>query len=470
MNALALSRLQFGFTIGYHILWPTFTIGIASFVALLSFLWWRTGRPIYGALMRFWIRIFALGFGMGVVTGIVLSYEIGTNWSGFSRAVNNVLGPFIMYEVMTAFFLEAGFIGIVLFGEKRVGRGVHFFACLMVAVGTLFSATWILASNSWMQTPAGYSVDAQGIFHVTDWWRAFFNPSFPFRFAHMVCASYVTGSLVVAGVSAYHLWRTQHVEASRLAFSIAIWAATFLVPLQIFLGDAQGRNTLEYQPTKLAAMEGLWDSGSGVPAAVIGWPDAAQERNLFEIAIPHAASVYLTHSWNGYVQGLKAVPASDRPNVPIVFFAFRIMAGIGILLLLLVIVSLALRWKGQLYTNRWFQVACMLAMPLGFVAVLAGWTVTETGRQPFVVYGLLRTADAVSPVATGAVLASLLMFVVVYNLLLLAVFWYGARIVMKGPDPYEETPPNAVRPGRVQAGPAILAGYIPANARPATGD
>jgi cytochrome d ubiquinol oxidase subunit I len=280
----------------------------------------------------------------------------------------------------------------------------------------------------------------------------------------------VTGSLVVAGVSAYHLWRTQHVEASRLAFSIAIWAATFLVPLQIFLGDAQGRNTLEYQPTKLAAMEGLWDSGSGVPAAVIGWPDAAQERNLFEIAIPHAASVYLTHSWNGYVQGLKAVPASDRPNVPIVFFAFRIMAGIGILLLLLVIVSLALRWKGQLYTNRWFQVACMLAMPLGFVAVLAGWTVTETGRQPFVVYGLLRTADAVSPVATGAVLASLLMFVVVYNLLLLAVFWYGARIVMKGPDPYEETPPNAVRPGRVQAGPAILGGYIPANARPATGD
>jgi cytochrome d ubiquinol oxidase subunit I len=470
MNAVILSRIQFGFTIGYHILWPTFTIGIASFVALLSFLWWRTRRPVYGALMRFWIRIFALGFGMGVVTGIVLSYEIGTNWSGFSRAVNNVLGPFIIYEVMTAFFLEAGFIGIMLFGERRVGRGVHFFACLMVAIGTLFSATWILASNSWMQTPTGYSIDAQGIFHVTDWWRAFFNPSFRFRFAHMVCASYVTGSFVVAGVSAWHLWRGQHVDASRLAFSFAIWAATVLVPLQIFLGDAQGRNTLEYQPIKLAAMEGLWESGSGVPATILGWPDAAQERNLFEIAVPHAASIYLTHSWNGYVQGLKAVPASDRPNVPIVFFAFRIMVGVGLLLFALIIASLVLRWKGQLYTSRWFQVACMLAVPLGFVAVLAGWTVTETGRQPFVVYGVLRTADSVAPVATGAVLTSLLMFVVVYNLLLLAVFWYGARIVMKGPDPFDDPVPNTVRPGLQQAAPAIVGARIPAAAAQATGD
>jgi cytochrome bd ubiquinol oxidase subunit I len=470
MDALTLSRIQFGFTIGYHILWPTFTIGIASFVALLSFLWWRTERPAYGALMRFWIRIFALGFGMGVVTGIVLSYEIGTNWSGFSRAVNNVLGPFILYEVMTAFFLEAGFIGIVLFGEKRVGRGMHFFACLMVAIGTLFSATWILASNSWMQTPAGYSIDAQGIFHVTDWWRAFFNPSFPFRFAHMVCASYLTGSMVVAGVSAFHLFRRQHLEASRVAFSFAIWAATFLVPLQIFLGDAQGRNTLEHQPTKLAAMEGLWESGSGVPATVFAWPDEARERNLFEIAVPHVASLYLTHSWNGYVQGLKAVPAAERPPVPVVFFAFRVMVGVGLLLLALVIASLVLRWKGRLYTSRWFQGACMLAMPLGFVAVLAGWTVTETGRQPFVVYGLLRTADAVSPVATGAVLVTLLGFVVVYNLLLLALFWYGARVVMKGPDPYDEPAPNAVRAGMEQAAPAIVCARIPAVATAATGD
>ncbi len=427
MDALTLSRIQFGFTIGFHILWPAFTIGIASFVACLSFLWWRTGRPVYGALMRFWIRIFALGFGMGVITGVVLSYEIGTNWSGFSRAVSNVLGPFFVYEVMTAFFLEAGFIGIVLFGERRVGRGLHFFACLMVATGTLFSASWILASNSWMQTPAGYSIDAEGIFHVTDWWAAVFTPSFPYRFLHMVCASYVTGSFVVAGVSAYHLWRRQHLEASRLGFSMALWAAFILVPLQLVLGDAQGRNTLQYQPTKLAAMEGLWDSGSGVAATVIGWPDMAQERNLFEIVIPHAGSVYLTHSWDGYVRGLKAVPLADRPYVPLVFFAFRIMVGIGLVLLAIAMTGGVLRWRGRLTDTRWFQLVCMGSMPLGFLAVIAGWTVTETGRQPFVVYGHLRTADAAAPLAAGAVLFSLAMFVLVYNVLLLAFFWYVNR-------------------------------------------
>src|SRR3984885_11786952 len=297
MDHVLLSRLQFAFTIGFHILWPTFTIGVASFVALLSGLWWGTDRPIYGVLMRFWIHIFAVGFGMGVVTGLVLSYEIGTNWSGFSRSVSNVLGPMLLYEVLTAFFLEAGFIGIVLFGENRVGRGMHFFACCMVAVGTLFSATWILAANSWMQTPAGYTVDAQGIYHITDWWAAVFNPSFPFRFMHMVCASYLTGAFVIAGVSAFHLWRRRHLEASRKTFSIAMWTVLILVPLQIGLGDAQGLNTREYQPTKLAAMEGLWDSGNGVAATLLAWPDMAQERNRFAIEIPHIGSVCLTHSW-----------------------------------------------------------------------------------------------------------------------------------------------------------------------------
>ena len=456
MDAVTLSRVQFGFTIGFHILWPAFTIGVASFVAFLSFLWWRTGRPVYGALMRFWIRIFALGFGMGVVTGVVLSYQIGTNWSGFSRAVSNVLGPFFMYEVLTAFFLEAGFIGIVIFGERRVGRGMHFFACLMVALGTLFSASWILAANSWMQTPAGYSIDGEGIFHVTDWWAAVFNPSFPYRFLHMVCASYVTGSFVVAGVSAYHLLRNQHVEASRQSFSMAMWAAFVLVPLQLYLGDAQGRNTLQYQPTKLAAIEGLWDSGSGVAATIIGWPDMSQERNLFEIAIPRAGSLYLTHSWDGYVQGLKAVPADDRPYVPIVFFAFRIMVGVGILLLLLAIAGAIQRWRGRLYTSRWLQLAAMAATPLGFVAVVAGWTVTETGRQPFVVYGHLRTAAAASPVAAGSVFFSLITFVIVYTVLLLAFFWYGARVAMRGPEAAIEPQPNAVRPGLAQAGPALV--------------
>ena len=381
MDAMLLSRIQFGFTIGFHILWPAFTIGIASFIALLSFMWWRTGKPVYGMLMRFWIRIFGMGFGMGVVTGLVLSYEIGTNWSGFSKSVSNVLGPMFMYEVMTAFFLEAGFIGIVLFGERRVGRGMHFFACLMVAVGTVSSASWILASNSWMQTPAGFSRDANGVFHVLDWWAAVFNPSFPYRFLHMVTASYVAGSFVVAGVSAFHLWRRQHTEVSRKAFSMAMWAALVLVPVQLVIGDAQGRNTLQYQPTKLAAMEGLWDSGNGAAATIVGWPDMRAERNLYEIAIPHAASIYLTHSWNGFVQGLKAVPAANRPYVPIVFFAFRVMVGIGLVLLVVALAGGVLRWRGRLYDARWFQLVCMGATPLGFLAIVSGWTVTETGRS-----------------------------------------------------------------------------------------
>jgi cytochrome d ubiquinol oxidase subunit I len=465
MDAATLSRIQFGFTIGYHILWPAFTIGIASFVAFLSFMWWRTENPVYGSLMRFWIRIFALGFGMGVVTGVVLSYEIGTNWSGFSRAVSNVLGPFFMYEVMTAFFLEAGFIGIALFGEKRVGRGMHFFACLMVAAGTLFSASWILASNSWMQTPAGYSIDADGVFHVVDWWAAVFNPSFPYRFMHMVCASYLSGSFVVAGVSAWHLWRGQHIATARKAFSFAMWAALILAPLQAVLGDTQGRNTLQYQPTKLAAMEGLWESGDGVAATLIGWPDMTAEKNLFEIAIPHIGSVYLTHSWNGHVQGLKAVPPTERPYVPLVFFSFRIMVGCGLFLIAMAITGGILRWRGRLFTTRWYQLSAVVSMPVGFIAVLAGWTVTETGRQPYVVYGHLRTLDAASPIAAGSVLVSLLLFVVVYNVLLLAFFWYGARLVLRGPEDLSTVQPNAVRPGLEQAGPAVVGGF-PA-ARPA---
>ncbi len=470
MDAMFLSRLQFGFTIGFHILWPAFTIGIASFIALLSFLWWRTEKPVYGTLMRFWIRIFTLGFGMGVITGVVLSYEIGTNWSGFAKAVSNVLGPLFMYEVMTAFFLEAGFIGIVLFGERRVGRGIHFFACLMVATGTLFSASWILASNSWMQTPAGYTVDSAGIFHVANWAEIIFNPSFPYRLMHMVCGSYLTGSFVVAGVSGFHLWRRQHLESARLAFSMAMWAALVLTPLQMVLGDAQGRNTMQYQPTKLAALEGLWDSGQGVPASLIGWPDMAMERNLYEVAIPHFGSVYLTHSWNGAVQGLKAVPASDRPYVPIVYFAFRIMVGCGLLLFAVAVSGAVLRWRRRLYTAGWFHLACACSMPLGFVAIIAGWTVTETGRQPFVVYGQLRTVDAAAPVATGAVLTSLMLFFVVYNVLLLAFFWYGTRLVLRGPVEAETSRPNAVRAGLEQAGPAVVGGAPAYEAASAAGD
>lgn len=465
MDALILSRLQFAFTIGYHILWPTFSIGVASFVAWLNFLWWQTGRTVYRDLMRFWIRLFAMGFGMGVITGIVLSYEIGTNWSGFSRAVSNVLGPLFMYEALTAFFLEAGFIGIALFGEGRVGKGLHFLACLMVALGTLVSATWILAANSWMQTPAGAVVDAQGVYHVVSWPAVIFNASFPYRLMHMVCASFLTGSFVVAGVSAFHLWRGQHLETARKAFSMAMWAALLLAPLQIVLGDLHGLNTREHQPTKLAAMEGLWDSGNGVSATLFAWPDMANETNRFEVAIPHLGSVYLTHSWNGYVQGLKAVPPADRPYVPIVFFAFRIMVGVGLLLLATALAGAVLRWRGRLFQARWFQLLAMACTPLGFLAVLAGWTTTEAGRQPFVVYGQMRTAEAVAPVAAGAVSASLALFVVIYTALLLAFCWFAARVVLLEPDSGETAKPAAIRPGLDRAGPTVVGSPAPAPAR-----
>lgn len=445
MDAVALSRLQFAFTIGFHILWPTLTIGTAWFVAVLSALWWRTGNTVYRDLMRFWIKLFALGFGMGVVTGIVLSYEIGTNWAGFSRSVANVLGPLFAYETMTAFFLEAGFIGIMLFGEGRVSKGAHFFACLMVATGALISSTWIIAANSWMQTPAGAVADADGIYHVVSWWDVIFTASFPYRLAHMVCASFLTCSFVIAGVSAFHLWRGQHVTASRKAFSMALWLALILAPLQIFIGDMHGRNTMVEQPTKLAAMEGLWETTKGPAMTVIAWPDMEAQKNLYALEIPYLASLYLTHSLDGEVQGLKAVPEADQPNVPIVFFAFRIMAGIGVVLLATAITGFVLRLRGQLFEARWFQILTMATTPLGFLAVLAGWTVTEAGRQPWIIYGALRTADAAAPVTAGAVTTSLLIFFAVYNVLLLAFVWFAGRVALKGP--IDTSPPTRERPG-----------------------
>jgi cytochrome d ubiquinol oxidase subunit I len=474
MDAVDLARLQFAFTIGFHILWPTFTIGIAWFITLLSALWWRTGKTVYRDLMRFWMKIFALGFGMGVITGIVLSYEIGTNWAGYSRSVANVLGPMFMYETLTAFFLEAGFIGIMLFGEGRVSKGAHFFACLMVSSGAVFSATWIIAANSWMQTPAGAVADADGIFHVVDWWQAIFTASFPYRLAHMVCASFLTGSFVVAGVSAFHLWRGHHLVASRKAFSMALWLALVLAPLQAFIGDLHGRNTLEHQPTKLAAMEGLWDTTKGPAMTVIAWPDQAEQRNLYAVEIPHLASLYLTHSWDGEVQGLKAVPPSDQPNVPVVFFAFRIMVGIAMILLATAITGLILRLRGRLFDTSWFQLLAMAVTPLGFLAVLAGWTTTEAGRQPWVIYGHLRTADAVAPVTAGAVTTSLIIFFVVYNVLMLAFIWFAGRVALKGPA--DTSPPALEHPGidRTNAGlfdnntsaPAAIGGAQQAGATP----
>jgi cytochrome d ubiquinol oxidase subunit I len=456
MDPVVLARIQFAFTVGFHILWPTLTIGLASLVAVLSGLWWHTGRAVYRDLMHFWIKIFALAFGVGAMTGLVLSYEIGTNWAGFSRSVSNVLGPLFMYEALTAFFLEAGFIGIMLFGEKRVGKGLHFFSCCMVAGGTLMSATWILASNSWMQTPAGATADANGIFHVVDWWKVIFNASFPYRLAHMVCASFVTVSFVVAGISALHLLCRQDLEASRIAFSMAMWMALILTPTQIAIGDFHGRNTLTHQPTKLAAMEGLWETTRGAPMTLLAWPDVDEARNLYAIDVPRVASLYLTHSWDGEVQGLKAVPRSEWPYVPIVFFAFRIMVGIGLILLAVAATGAVLRLRRRLYDTRWFQFVALAAAPLGFIAVLAGWTTTETGRQPWVVYGHLRTADAMAPVTAHAVTLSLAGFFAIYAVILLAFLWFAARIVLAGPGGTNTIATKYIRPGLARNAPTLI--------------
>jgi cytochrome d ubiquinol oxidase subunit I len=454
-DAVLLSRAQFAFTIGYHILWPAYTIGISGFIVLLYAAWFRTGNPIYREQVRFWIRLFALGFAMGVVTGVVLSYEIGTNWSAFAERTANVIGPFFAYEVWMAFFLEAGFIGVMLFGMARFPERLHFAACVMVALGAVISAFWIIAANSWMQTPAGFRLDGE-TFAILSWRDAIFTPSFLPRFAHMVSAAYLAGAFTVAGVMGWYLWRREHVAFARAGFSLALWAALILAPMQLVLGDIQGLNTLRYQPIKVAAMEGHWESGAHRPLILFAWPDVARERNAFTIAIPELGSLILTHRFDGEVRGLKSVPPGERPYVPLVFFAFRLMVGCGLVLIALSLIGLWLRMRGRLFDTGWFGFLCAFSSPIGFFAILCGWTVTEAGRQPWLVYGLLRTADAVSPIAAGTVALSFALFVVIYAVLLAAFFFYAAKFVLAGPPAGPSDEPLAVRPGTDSA---------PANAR-----
>lgn len=434
MSPLILSRLQFAFTMGYHILWPAFTIGLAWFIVFLGLAWFRTRNPVYKQLQRFWIRVFALAFGMGVVTGVVISYQIGLNWSAYSRLTADVIGPLFVLEVLTAFFLEAGFIGIMLFGQGRVSERVHLTACTIVATGTVISAFWIIAANSWMQTPTAFTTATDGRLVATSFWGVVFNPSMPFRFAHMLTASFVTGSFVVAGVAAFWLRRARpaDIQPAKATLSLALWLAVFLVPLQMFIGDAHGLNTGRYQPMKLAAIEGRWETVRQAPLNLIAWPNQKKERNDYQLEVPLLGSIILTHSLNGEIKGLKEVAPAERPPVIPVFFAFRIMVACGMGMLALALAGLFLRWRGRLYDTRWFQLACMAGVPLGFVATLAGWTVTEVGRQPYVVYGVLRTAHAVSPIAGGAVAGSLGIALILYNALLLGFFWYAGRLVMRG--------------------------------------
>ena len=392
-DALLLARLQFAFTVSFHIIFPAFTIGLASYLAVLEALWLATGRAAYLAAFNYWKVIFALTFGMGVVSGIVMSYQFGTNWSVFSDKTGPVLGPLLGYEVLSAFFLEAGFLGIMLFGMRRVGRGLHFFATLMVAFGTLLSAFWILAANSWMQTPAGHAVNQAGQFVAVDWWAVIFNPSFPYRLVHMVLAAYLTTAFVVGAVGAWHLLRHVPSETARIMLSMAMWMAALVAPLQIVAGDLHGLNTLAHQPAKIAAMEGHFETRRGQPLILFGLPDMEAETVRYALEVPRLGSFILTHDWDGEVKGLKAWPKADRPNAPIVFWTFRIMVGLGVLMMALGAWSLWLRLRDRLYDARAFLWSAVAMGPAGFIAVLAGWITTEVGRQPFTVYGLLRTSE-----------------------------------------------------------------------------
>lgn len=449
LDPLTLARIQFAFTISFHILFPAFTIGLACWIAVLEARWLMTGREVFRLLSEYWTKIFAVSFGLGVVSGIVMSYQFGTNWSRYSDIGGNILGPLINYEVVTAFFLEATFLGVLLFGRDRVPRWMHFFAACMVALGTLISAFWILSANSFMQTPAGYEIRDGRLFPV-DWWAIVFNPSFPYRYFHMVMACFLTTAFVVAGVSAWHLLMGRFREHAKIGLSMSLWLIAVLAPAQVFVGDLTGLNTLEHQPTKLAALEGHWETHKGAPLVLFAIPDQEAETNHFEIAIPKLGSIILTHDPDGVIRGLKEWPAEDRPPVLPVFFAFRIMVGLGLLMVLIGFVSLWLRWRGRLYETRWFLQTLRLASPIGFVAIMFGWITTEIGRQPWTVYGVLRTADSVSPALTTAgVLTSLIVFFLAYTTVFSAGIYFLVRLFQRGPELAVKAPePSPNRPKR----------------------
>ena len=432
MDAALLSRLQFAFTLSFHILFPTLTIGLAVFLAVIEGLWLKTGDPLYKRHYLLWVKLFALTFGVGVVSGVVLSYEFGTNFSRFSAMAGSVIGPLMSYEVLTAFFMEAGFLGVMLFGWNRVGPKLHYAATLLVALGTVMSAFWILSANSWMQTPAG-AVLKDGVFYPLDWWRIVFNPSFPYRLVHMLLAALLTSSVFVAGVSAWLYLRGPDKRFARFSLRFAILAAALLAPLQILAGDQHGLEVERYQPLKVAAMEGRWETRDHAPLVLLGWPDAATRSNLYAVEIPSAGSLILKHNVDGVITGLDSAPPENWPHVPLVFFAFRVMVGLGLLML-------AYAWCGAWLLRRrtgepptWFLRFAITMVPAGFIATVAGWWVAETGRQPWVVYGLVRTVDVATPLPAVQVLSSLLAFVAIYSVIMAAYLYYLLKVIRKGP-------------------------------------
>jgi cytochrome bd ubiquinol oxidase subunit I len=443
LDALLLSRIQFAFTVSLHIIFPSFTIGLAAFIATLEVMWLRTGREHFHLLARFWTKIFAVSFAMGVVSGLMMSYQFGTNWSRFSEVVGNVVGPLIGYEVLTAFFLEATFLGVMLFGWNRVPKWLHVTATILVAVGTSMSAFWILSANSWMHTPTGHEM-VNGIALPVDWLAVIFNPSFPYRFAHMLTACYLTTSLVVLATGARYLVAGRFVEEGRTMVRMGLGMVALLAPTQLFIGDLHGLNTSKHQPVKVAAMEAHWDGSKPADLVLFAWPDAKNERNVAEISIPNGASLIITHQLDGRFPGLKDFPAGDRPPVAPVFFAFRVMVGLGMLMIATGFVGAWLWWRGRLFDARWYLAPVGFLWPVGFIAILAGWIVTESGRQPWVAWGILRTADAASPVSAAAVAASLTLIVVTYFVVFSIGIYYIRKLVRKGPLPALAKPPEGV--------------------------
>ena len=454
------ARLQFAFTITFHIIFPSFTIGLSAFIATLLLRWMWTGRGHLHRLARFWTKIFAVSFAMGVVSGIVLSYQFGTNWSRFSVVVGNVVGPLIGYEVLTAFFLEATFLGIMLFGWNRFPAWLHVVSAILVAVGTAISAFWILSANSWMQTPAGHEL-RDGIAYPIDWFKVVFNPSFPYRLAHMLSAAYLTTSLVVLAVGARYLLAGRHGEEARTMMHMGIGMLALLGPLQLFIGDQHGLNTLAHQPIKIAAMEAHWDGSKPGSLVLFAWPDEEAEVNRYEISIPKGASLILKHDPDGLFPGLKSVPPAERPPVVPVFFAFRIMVGIGLLMIAMGLAGAWLWWRRRLFDSRWYLVPVSRSWWLGFVAVISGWVVTESGRQPWVAYKILRTADAISPVPGASIATTLMLFVLVYGVVFTMGIYYINRLIAKGPEGRAAEPPEMGTPvwplsSAIEAGREVL--------------
>ncbi len=448
LDPVLLSRIQFAFVVSFHAIFPVFTIGLASYIAFLEARFYRTGHPVYEELSHFWIRVFAVVFGMGVVSGIVMSFQFGTNWSVFSFAAANFLGPVLSYEVVTAFFLEAVFLGVLLFGRHKVPAGTHLFAAIMVALGTFISSFWIISANSWMHTPAGVELQ-DGIFRITSWGEAIFNPSFWPRFFHMALASFLTAGFVVVGVSAWYLRQGRVRESASRALAMTIVLLAVIAPAQLVVGDLHGLNTFEHQPEKVAAMEGLWETTEGAPLLLFALPSQSQERNFLEIGIPKLASLVLTHQLDGEVRGLKEWAPEDRPPVAPVFWSFRIMVAIGLLMITVAITGLVLRLRGRLTESPRFLRLCTWMIPTPFVAVLAGWFTTEVGRQPWVVHGMMRVDEAITPSLTGPMaLFSLVGFILVYSLVFIAGAYYLVRVIRSGPEAYRPQREEEGRPKR----------------------